>query len=496
MNTLTAYRNHLGEMSKYASALSLLNWDQHTNMPPKGAEARSEVLGMLSKKLFELLVSEDLAGYLACLRKADGLSQVEQASVYRIGKEHQRNRAIPAEFVEERSIAQSQAQGAWVEARKASKFSVFEPHLKKMVDFARRVADYYGYDEHPYDALLEEFEPGMTCKKLQAIIDPLRAELVPFLRQLMERGKHPEVNLPKGPFDAERQRQLCRRALEVIGYDFAAGGLADVAHPFTITVAPGDVRVTNRYDESDILPALFGALHEGGHALYNQGMGAELHLLGLGQGSSNGIHESQSRMIENQVGRSLPFWSFFQPILSEQFPAFRNVTPQDLFAAANVVAPSLIRVNADEVTYNFHIMLRFEIEAGLLDGSIEVAELPRLWNEAMDRYLGVVPPNDALGVLQDVHWSLGAFGYFPSYMLGNLYAAQIHAALRRALPTLDASVARGEIAPLVDWLREHVHRHGAVYEPQELIGKITGEEPDASYFVRYVKEKYGALYGL
>jgi carboxypeptidase Taq len=496
LNTLDAYRNHLGEMAKYGSALSVLGWDQQTYMPPKGVGVRSGVRGLLSKKQFELLVSDELGKYLAGLRKADGLSAMEQASVRRVGKRHDRNRAIPPHLVEERTIAQSQAQAAWVAARKASDFSAFRPHLEKMVGYARTFAEYYGYEEHPYDALIEDFEPGMTRRKLSEVIEPLRAELVPFLKRLLEDGKKPDALLLEGRFDVDTQRRLARRALEIILYDFEAGGLADVAHPFTTTIGPGDVRVTNRYVESQVLPGVFGALHEGGHALYNQGMPAELFGLGLSRGASNGIHESQSRMIENQIGRSLPFWIFFQPVLAEFFPSFATARAKDLYAAANVVSPSLIRVEADEVTYNFHIMLRFEIEAGLIDGSIAVADLPRLWNDAMKRYLGVVPPNDALGVLQDVHWSQGMFGYFPSYMLGNLYAAQMLATIRKQLPNLDSTIQKGDLKPLLGWLRENVHQYGAMYEPQELIKRITGEELNSTYFVRYVKEKFGAIYGI
>jgi len=496
LNTLTAYRNIVGDMGKLASALSLLGWDQQTHMPAKGVAIRSQVTGKLSKMLFEFLVSAELGAYLAELRNADGLSELERASVRRVGKDHDRNRAIPAELIEEQSIAQSQAQTAWVAARQASDFAAFQPHLEKMVGYARKFAEYYGYEEHPYDALLEDYEPGMTCRKLKAIIEPLRAELVPFLRRLMEKGTRPDTSLLDGTFDAETQRRLCRRALEVIRYDFEAGDLADVAHPFTTTIGPGDVRITNRYLEAQLLSSLFGALHEGGHALYNQGMPEELYALGLARGASNGIHESQSRMIENQVGRSLQFWTFFQPVLAEFFPQFKKAKANDLCAAANVVSPSLIRVEADEVTYNFHIMVRFEIEAGLLDGSIDVADLPRLWNDAMKRYLGVVPPNDAQGVLQDVHWSMGYFGYFPSYMLGNLYAAQMFRTLRKEIPTLDASIQAGNFEPLLGWLREKVHRHGGAYEPQELMRRITGHELDGSHFVSYVTEKYGAIYKL
>ena len=496
MDTITAYKSHLTEIAKLGSALSLLGWDQHTHMPKKGVAFRSQVIGKLTKMRFELSVSDELGSAIDELEGRDDLSDLERGSVRRVGKDFRRQKAVPPEFVEEFAVARSNAQAAWAKAREASNFGDFEPHLEKMVGFARRLAEYYGYDDHPYDALLEGFEPGMTCAELRRIIEPLREQLVPFLARLMKEGTRPDASALEGTFELETQRRLARRALETIGYDFDAGALDDVAHPFTTTIGPGDVRVTNRYADLHLGPGFFAALHEGGHALYNQGMGDDLFALGLANGSSNGIHESQSRMIENQVGRSLPFWTFFQPILAEHFPQFAQVRPETLHGAANIVEPSLIRVEADEVTYNFHIMLRFEIEAGLIDGSIAVSDLPRLWNDGMERYLGVTPPNDALGVLQDVHWSMGAFGYFPSYMLGNLYAAQMLTTLRKDVPNLDELIRSGEFGRLLSWLRKNVHQHGAAYEPKELIERITGDPFDASHFVRYVTEKYSRIYRL
>ena len=496
MDTFTAYRNHLTEMAKLGSVLALLNWDQHTHMPKKGVAFRSQVTGKLAKMRFELSVSDELGAWIEELEKREGLSDLERGSLRRVGKDYRRQKAIPPAFIEEFSIARSEAQAAWAAAREASRFADFAPHLEKMVGYARKLAEFYGYEDHPYDALLEGFEPGMTCAELREIIDPLREQIVPFLARLMKDGTAPDATVLAGSFDVETQRKLAHRALEAVGYDFAAGALDDVAHPFTTTIAPGDVRVTNRYAANLLGPGLFAALHEGGHALYNQGNTEDLFSLGLAGGASNGIHESQSRMIENQVGRSLPFWKFFQPILAEHFPQFANVAPEDLYRAANVVSPSLIRVEADEVTYNFHIMLRFEIEAGLIDGSIGVEELPKLWNEAMERYLGVTPPDDADGVLQDVHWSMGAFGYFPSYMLGNLYAAQMDATIRKEIPDLDDRIRRGDFADLLSWLREKVHRHGATYEPKQLIERITGETLDPTYLVRYVTTKFGEIYGI
>ena len=449
MDSLTAYKAHLTEIAKLHSAQALLGWDQETHMPKKGGAARAQVAGKLSKMAFELFVSDKMGEYIDELEKKDGLSLEERASVRRVGRDYRRNKAIPPALIEEFTIVRSQAQLAWAKAREISDFSAFQPHLEKIIDYVRRFADYYGYENEPYDALLEEYEPGMTSARLRDIIAPLRSELVPFLKRLIDEGTKPSADVWKGNFDIDTQRRLARRALEIIGYDFDAGALDDVAHPFTTTIGPGDVRVTNRYLEDTPLPGLFAALHEGGHALYNQGMGEDLYYFLLADGASHGIHESQSRMIENQIGRSRPFWHFFQPILAEYFPGFEKVS-----------------------------------------------DLPDLWNEAMERYLGVIPPDDAHGVLQDVHWSWGSFGYFPSYMLGNLYAAQIFAKLRSDLPDLDERIASGDFEPLLSWLRENVHRFGAIYDPNELIERITGEGPDPSYFVSYVTDKYSGIYRL
>lgn len=496
MDTLIAYKNHLAETAKLESAQSLLNWDQQTHMPKEAIGFRSQVAGTLSKMVFERSVSNELGRYIEELERRADLTDEERGSVRRVGRNYRRRKAVPPEFVEEFTVARSGAQAAWAEAKATSSFDLFEPHLEKMVGFARRLADYIGYEDHPYDALLEDYEPGMTCAELREIIEPLREDLAPFVERLISDGTKPDPSPFRGTFDVDLQRKLARRTLEVIGYDFDAGALDDVTHPFTTTIGPGDVRVTNRYVESQLGPGLFAALHEGGHALYNQGMGETLYLLRLSRGASNGIHESQSRMIENQIGRSQPFWTFFQPILAEYFPQFSTVGADALHAASNIVSPSLIRVEADEVTYNFHIMLRFEIEMGLIDGSIAVSDLPRLWNETIERYLGVVPPDDAQGVLQDVHWSMGAFGYFPSYMLGNLYAAQLFTALRDEIPTLDDQIAVGDFRQLLAWLRREVHRVGAIYDPKDLIERVTGETLDPSHFIGYVKAKYSDIYRL
>ncbi|HDL85611.1 MAG TPA: carboxypeptidase M32 [Candidatus Acetothermia bacterium] len=496
MDTLAAYKEHLREIGKLESALSLLNWDQRTNLPRKGHPARAEVIGKLTKMVFSLSVSDKLGEYLEKLQGQDGLTEVERASVRVVGKAYLRHKVIPPAFYEEYAIAAARSETAWEEAKEKSDFELFKPHLERMVDYARKFAEYYGYDESPYDALIEEFEPGMTSAELKTIIEPLRSELVPFIKRLMEEGKRPKDGFMQGTFPEEMQRTLSLKALSAMNYDFDAGRLDQTVHPFTTTIGPSDVRITTRYLPHNVLSGLASSMHEGGHALYDQGIPDDLRWSGLDEGASFGIHESQSRMWENLVGRSRPFWTFFAPIAGEVVPQLSVVSAEDLYRAVNIVKPSLVRVEADEVTYNLHIMLRFELEQALITGEINVSDLPGLWRDAMKRYLGVVPEDDAHGVLQDVHWSSGLFGYFPSYMLGNLYSAQFFAAARREITDLDEQIAGGKLSELLAWLRENIHQYGKMYEPKELVERITGEAPNSSHFVRYIVDKYTDVYGL
>ncbi len=496
MDTLAAYKEHLREIGKLESALALLGWDQRTNLPRKGHPARAEVIGKLTKMVFELSVSDKLGEYLEDLQGREGLTDEERASVRVVGKSYRRHKAIPPAFYEEYAIASSRSETVWEEAKEKSDFRLFQPHLARMIDYARRFAEYYGYEDSPYDALIEEFEPGMTSAELRTIIEPLRSELVPFIKRLQQEGRRPDDKFMQGTFPEEMQRTLSLRALTAMNYDFDAGRLDQTVHPFTTTIGPSDVRVTTRFLPHNILSGLASSMHEGGHALYDQGIPDDLRWSGLDEGASYGIHESQSRMWENLVGRSRPFWQFFAPIAGKIVPQLAPIPAEALYRAANIAEPSLVRVEADEVTYNLHIMLRFELEEGLITGRIDTADLPELWRDAMQRYLGVVPEDDAHGVLQDVHWSSGLFGYFPSYMLGNLYSAQFFAAVRKEIPDLDEKIARGKLSELLAWLREKIHQYGKIYEPKELIERVTGHAPDSSHFVRYIVDKYTDIYDL
>ena len=496
MRTLESYRNHLREIYKLSSAISLLEWDQETTLQDKGMKARGEAIGYLTRRAFDLKMAPELGEWIENLEQDPELSSEVAGSVRFHGMEYRRKRAIPPRLVEEHAVVRSQAQAVWAKARQTSDFKLFLPHLKKMVEFARRFADLYGFEDHPYDALLEEYEPGMTATRLISIMRPLQEDLCSLLRKLPLGEAAQDESLLKGSFCVEKQRQLSRIVLKTIGYDFEAGALHDVEHPFTVAIASGDVRVTNQYDEAYLPYGLYGALHEGGHALYHQGMPEELYELGLQEGSSGGIDEAQALIMENQLGRSLPFWRFFQPLLASVFGEFGEASPEEIYRAVNVVSPSLVRLEADELTYNLHIMLRVELEIGLIGGQIKPQELPDLWNEAMDRYLEVTPPSDKLGVLQDIHWAAGYYGYFPTYLLGTLYASQLAASMKRELTDIDESVEHGEICAFVDWLRRKVHRFGGVYEPDELILRATGEGLSANHFMRYITDKYSDIYGV
>lgn len=495
MSALNELRGYVREMAEISAGAALAHWDQRTCMPEKGAEARARVVGRLARMSFERLVSPRMGELLAAAKGEVEDSEVDRALVRHWEREHQRYRAIPPDLYQRFVEACARAETTWEKAKAASDFPLFRPHLAEVVDLVREIAGLIGYQESPYDALVEEYEPGMTARKLRAALGELREGLVPFLTKLREDGTPPPP-LPHGPFRVEAQRTLAREVLQAMGYDFTAGRLDDSAHPFTIGIGPGDTRVTNRYREDEPFSALFGALHEGGHALYEQGVDPSLAWTGLDTGASFGMHESQSRFWENQIGRSLAFWEFFRPKLVRRFRAFSRLTPEEVWRGVNRVEPSLIRVEADEVTYNLHICLRFELEVDLIEGRLRVEDLPERWNEAMREYLGVVPPNDARGVLQDVHWSGGMFGYFPSYALGNLYAAQIAAAAEREVPDFWARVRRGELGSIREWLRERIHRHGRVYLPEDLVRTVTGEGLTPRPFLHYLRAKYAEVYQL
>ncbi|HNU23089.1 MAG TPA: carboxypeptidase M32 [Mesotoga sp.] len=498
MELIDQLKQEYSEISYLQNAAALMVWDLRTYIPPKGAENRAEALGYVSTLAFKKAVSDEFGALLSQLNERatqEGLTDDEKAMVRVATKAYKRARSIPPELHHRFSVLTSKSERVWERARKENSFSSLEPYLEEIVDLSREMAELYGYEENPYDALLEGYEEGMTARKLRKVIEPLKSELIPFVKKILDKGTHPDTSILQGMFSKRAQEKLSRRALKFIGYDFDAGRLDETVHPFTIGIGVNDVRVTTKYVIEEFTPSLFGSIHEGGHAIYEQGLPISLKDTPIYGACSLGIHESQSRMMENIVGRSKEFLSFFYPQIQKAFPSnFRSVSLGDFYRAVNNVKPSLIRIEADEVTYNFHIMVRFELEEALMKGDLKVSELPAAWNAKMREYLGIEPESNRDGVLQDIHWPSGMIGYFPSYMLGNLYAAQMYAKARQDIPNLEKRIEKGDVLALVDWLRKNIHAVGRKHEPERLLKVATGKELDSSYFLKYVIDKYSEIY--
>lgn len=477
--------------ARFQYVARLLAWDQQTKMPYGGADGRSEILAAAKTEGFKLFTSDEVGEILKeFVGKEEKLDLEKQALVQRIGAIYKRSKTIPPDLFRDFNEEKSRAYTIWVEARQKSDFTVFQPVLEKIIKYVRQFAELYGYKKDPYDALLPDYEPGLTTEDLRRTLNNLRKTLVPLVRSCIDSSDNSYESFLQGSFPEDLQRQLSLQILKTIGYDFNTGRLDKTAHPFTMSVGPDDVRVTTHYVIDRLEPALFATMHECGHALYDQGKDPLLKWLYLDNGYSHGLHESQSRLWENIVGRSLPFWTFFYPKLRHIFPRYRGVGLEDFYRAVNDVKFSPIRIYADEVTYNLHIALRFEIEEALIRGDLETKDLPELWNKKMEEYLDIVPENDAKGVLQDVHWSQGHFGYFPTYMLGNLYAAQLFAAAKREFENLEEEIAKGNFNILLKWLRSRVHRFGLIREAPDLIREVTGKDPTPEPWLAYVKEKF------
>ncbi|WP_081773007.1 carboxypeptidase M32 [Bacillus sp. EB01] len=488
------------KISHFSSIAGLTDWDQKVMAPKKGRARFAKAIGTLRTEAFKLSISEEMGRLLEELtsEKAQmALDEVTAAQVRERNDFYQRSKAIPEEMFKEYSILTAEANDAWEFARENNDFAHFAPYLEQIVAFKRKFAEIYGYEKHPYDALLDEYEPGFTVEKLDSLFSALRQSSVELLNRIKESPTQTPAHIFDQRFDIEKQKEFNRYILPIIGYDLEAGRLDETVHPFALAINTGDVRITTRYLEENVLSALFGTIHEAGHGKYEQNIDKKFEDTVLASGTSFGIHESQSRFLENMLGRSREFWNYFYPRLVEMFPEqLRDVMEEDFYQAVNTVKPSLIRIEADELTYNLHIMVRYEIEKALIGGELEVADLPQVWNNKMEEYLGVVPASDSEGVLQDVHWSFGGFGYFPSYSLGNLYAAQILKAIKKDVPKFEAAISKGDFASVDAWLKEKIHQYGALYRPSELIVSATGEELNAGYLIEYLEDKYTNVYKL
>ncbi len=507
LDTLQPLTSRLIEIQHLASAASLLSWDQETYMPPGGGQARADQLSTLQTLAHDKLVSPEIEALLAqWVDPATGQAldvpgdpwdEPSRSLLREVWRDFSRAKKLPSDFVKKLSRECSLAQQVWAEARKKDDFKLFLPNLRTVVSLKREETQYLGYKASPYDALLDTYEPGSTVAQLRPLFASLKDRLVPLLNRIMASP----VTIDESPlarsYDATRQVDFGKLVLTAMGYDFGRGRLDPSTHPFTTSFHPTDVRVTTRVYEKELPACLFSCIHEGGHGLYDQGLDPARYGTPLGEALSLGIHESQSRLWENFVGRSRPFWRCFYPLLQQAFPdQLGDVDMGRFYAAINRVKPSLIRVEADELTYNLHIMLRFEIEQDLIEGRTQVEDLPTIWNEKVRDYLGLVPTRDADGVLQDVHWSLGAIGYFPTYTLGNLYAAQFFDQMRRELPGLEAEIEAGRLTVLTKWLNQKIHRWGRTFTADHLVRRVTGGSLSPEPFLAYLETKFGELYRL
>jgi carboxypeptidase Taq len=477
-----------------ASVQSLLGWDEQVNLPLQSSARRASQSALLAELRHDLASDPEIGNLLEELRNGTAaLSDDQRVVVRHVGREYDRVVRLPREFVSRKAIVDSEAYHVWRRARETSDFGKFAPYLQQQVDMCRQEASFVGWGERPYDYMIDRHDHGMDQIAIRALFDELRTDLVPLVHEIIASPIKARTDLLKG-FPVEAQEAFLREVTAVLGFDYGRGRIDVAVHPFCSGDA-ADTRMTTRFHEDDPLDSLFSSIHETGHGLYEQGLPIDALGTPLGEAVGMAIHESQSRLWENQVCRSRSFWSFFGPKFRSAFPGkMDSVSDDELYLAINAVRLYPIRVDSDEVTYNLHILLRFELERALFSGELLVNDLPREWNRLSRELLGIEPENDAAGVLQDVHWSGGAFGYFPSYCLGNMIAAQLWSSAQQALPGLEVDFSRGEFGRLLAWLRENIHRHGRRFDTRELIRKVTGEEISPRHLVRYLRERYRPLY--
>jgi carboxypeptidase Taq len=479
---------------------ALMRWDRQVNMPPMGSQSRTDQLLTIGRLRHNTFTSDKMGDLIAAAAEdLNGTSyDSDEASLIRvIQHQYELNRKLPTEFVDRRTQISNKAQQVWEQARKDNDFAAFQPWLEKVIGLCQELADYYGYEEEKYDALLDTYERGAKTADVRAIFEAAKGALIPLREAVSEKVDTIDDGLLYRHYDIDKQKAFAHYIAEAVGYDFQRGHIGTAVHPFATSFSRDDARITVRWYENYLAPSIFGALHESGHAMYEQGTHPNLARTPLARGTSMGLHESQSRTIENVIGRSYGFWQRQFPKLQEMFPEqLGSETVKSFYQAINKVQPNLIRVEADEVTYNLHIILRFELEQAMLNGDLKAADLPGAWNEKMKSLIGIVPPNDSDGCLQDIHWTGASFGYFPTYALGNLYAAQFLEAAVAQDASIGTDLEEGKTAGLINWLKENVHQHGQKFTPNELVVRATGEPLNFEPFTRYIWKKFSAIYDL
>ncbi len=488
------------QISLLGSCAGVLGWDKQTYMPKGGAGHRAEQLALLTGMIHERATTPQIGDWLSEIENSDLISDPRSeaaVNVRELRRDYDRAIKLPRTLVEELARVATIAQQAWREAREKSDYALFQPHLTKILDLKHQEVNALNTGETPYDTLLDDYEPGETSENLTRVFSGLRDELVELVGAISESGKKPDENILTRTYPIDQQEAFGKIAAAQIGFNFDHGRLDITTHPFCSGIGPGDTRLTTRYNTNFFSESFFSIMHEAGHGIYDQGLNDEHYGTPMGDSISLGIHESQSRMWENFVGRSEAFWAHFYPKAQTAFPdALSDVSERDFYAAVNAVAPSHIRVEADEATYNLHIMLRFELEQALIDGGLKAEDVPGVWNETFEKYLGLTPPDDARGCLQDIHWSGGGIGYFPTYSLGNLYAAQFFEQARQEVGDLNAQFAEGVFEPLKNWLTEKIYSQGQRYRANELIEVVTGKPLSHEPLMRHLRAKYEPLYGI
>ena len=489
------------EIGVLGNTAGVLGWDQEVYMPAANAPYRAEQLSLLAGMCHQKFTDPKVGEWISAAESSKSLASDplsdSAVNLREWRRSYDRSTKLPQKLVEEMARVTAQAQVEWVEARKENKFARFKPWLDRIIPLCQEQAKCYGFKDHPYDALLEDYEPGLTTAELDKLFPPLKEKLSALVSKIAAAARKPDTSILKRSCPIPAQQAFCRRMSEAIGFSFERGRIDVSAHPFTTGLGPADTRITTRFEENNFENSFFSTLHESGHGIYDQSLPSDGHY-GTPRASavSLGIHESQSRLWENLVGRGLAFWKFFYPELKKSFPGvFDDLALETFHFAINHSAPSYIRTESDEVTYNLHICLRYDIEVALIGDKLKTADIPSAWNEAMKKYLGLTPPTDALGCLQDVHWSHGSFGYFPTYTLGNLYSAQFFEAANREAGPLEAQFEKGEFAPLRKWLNEKIHSQGQRYRAGDLCRQATGKELSADHFLSYLGGKFGRLYG-
>lgn len=496
MKTFEDYHNHLKKIADIRNAAALLNWDQETYMPSKSAGFRAQQQATLAGIAHELSTQASFGDLMKRLNEEPTLTDFEKRNITVSLRDFEDNEKFDTAFIKKLTNTIAESFQTWRKAREASDFTQFAPSLEKLVALKKEQAEILGYNEHPYDALINDFEPGVTTRDVDQLFNEVRENLVGYVKQIGE-AEAPKDGFMYLHYDKDMQWDLGIRLLKQMGYDFEAGRQDLSTHPFTTNFSCQDVRVTTRVTEDNLHEMIWSCIHEGGHALYEQGLLPQNYGLPAGNYLSLGIHESQSRLWENNVGRSLAYWKYNYTDIQATFPEnLKNVSAEEFYKAMNKVEPSLIRTNADELTYHFHVLIRFEVEKALMENSLSINDLPSYWNAKYKEYLGIDVPSDAQGVLQDIHWSHGSFGYFPTYSMGSFYAVQFFNKAGQDIDNLPELIEAGNMIPLLDWLRENIHKHGKIYGANELCERVTGEKLDFSHFMKYARQKYDAIYNL